>query len=296
MIIKIKICGISILTILSLSLTGQTNFFTAGYKSDSIYFTDIIPDTTLFDDYGEGPFGRDLDIDNDGLNDFRLEVYLAPALGWCLSYVSVIPYRENRIVYSHIDSSAINECNSYKRYRRVAQIFNFGDTIGQGLKYTNNYATLAEWESCPEYGLTIFDIDDWIGIGEKYIGGYILKNDTLSFCWILVQVNNKQSITIKEYAVNKSKQNDIKKVQAGVPCFTVYPNPASNLITISKKNNFNDSYVIKIEDNTGRTVLQGKIEEWERSQTINISYLKAGMYYLIFYGNNETISKKLLVF
>jgi hypothetical protein len=288
-----RLSGISLLTILALNIVAQTNFFTAGLINDSVYYTDIIPDTTLTDVYGEGPFSRELDIDSNGINDFRLEVYLTPTLGWVIAYVHIIPYGQNGIAVSRIDTSAINECNYDTSYRKVAKIFNYGDTIDEDLTYTNGTAVLAENEWCAVYNLNIFNIEDWVGIGEKYIGGYININNTISYCWILVQATMIQTVTLKEYAVNMNKPNSNEELINNNSLLSIYPNPGKGLFTIESGINIQS---INIYNQNGRELIsKNRLSFTGGKLTLDLSSFNKGVYIIKICTGNQVFFRKLIV-
>lgn len=74
--------------------------------------------------------------------------------------------------------------------------------------------------------------------------------------------------------------------------FNVFPNPAKNNITVQCGNS--TSAQITVSDITGKVVL---LHQTNRNQTnsINISHLNKGMYFISIVNGKETFTKKLMV-
>jgi len=72
----------------------------------------------------------------------------------------------------------------------------------------------------------------------------------------------------------------------------VYPNPASETITVSSPEQFAGLNLI-FYDTNGKIVFESNIDE--NNATINISELETGVYYIKIYFNNKTTIKKLIV-
>ncbi|WP_395053744.1 T9SS type A sorting domain-containing protein [Flavobacterium sp.] len=66
----------------------------------------------------------------------------------------------------------------------------------------------------------------------------------------------------------------------------IYPNPAEEIIYTSKNENFN----YKIVDNNGRLILEGILE----NQQISVSQLITGIYFITFYNDLKSETKKLI--
>ncbi len=72
----------------------------------------------------------------------------------------------------------------------------------------------------------------------------------------------------------------------------IYPNPASDMITVSLPEQFIE-FSIVFYDNNGKKIYETSIDK--NDATIDISHLKAGIYYLKISNNSRTIIKKLIV-
>jgi hypothetical protein len=70
--------------------------------------------------------------------------------------------------------------------------------------------------------------------------------------------------------------------------FTVYPNPATDVVYIS--NNFNGDYNIKLLNHLGQVI---KVES-NSPRTLNINQLEAGIYHLIINDGDQEFKKKII--
>jgi hypothetical protein len=79
--------------------------------------------------------------------------------------------------------------------------------------------------------------------------------------------------------------------------FSVYPNPASNSITVTSKNIFENNTNIIINDALGRQVeiLRIPASTGANSANINIGNLSSGIYSLVLQSENSSVTKKFVV-
>lgn len=90
--------------------------------------------------------------------------------------------------------------------------------------------------------------------------------------------------TVYRFAVNTLANNDQDKVE-----FTMFPNPATNVINLTFEENIDNSY--SIYDMTGRQVIKGKFNNEQYSQ-INISELSNGSYVIRIGSTSKKFTKK----
>lgn len=80
--------------------------------------------------------------------------------------------------------------------------------------------------------------------------------------------------------------------------FTVYPNPASDVLNVNLKGvSLTDKVLLSIVDMTGRTVVQNEISKTMENQTLslNVSNLKSGVYFIQMTGNGMSFPTKKIV-
>ncbi len=76
---------------------------------------------------------------------------------------------------------------------------------------------------------------------------------------------------------------------------SVFPNPASDMVTVSFDLNNAASAIINIVDMTGKVVASQVASNGTSSVSINTAALSAGVYSINFTANNSTVTKKLVV-
>ena len=70
----------------------------------------------------------------------------------------------------------------------------------------------------------------------------------------------------------------------------IYPNPASDYLTVESAVNIN---VLSIFDISGKTIMNKKLSG-ENYVTIDISEFKAGVYFIVAHADNEIIMRKVM--
>ena len=119
-------------------------------------------------------------------------------------------------------------------------------------------------------------VDNGVGGFNRYIDLLGVTNDTIIDA-VIYNSCNKSTVGISTNLPNT---------------FRVYPNPASNSVTVRFKKDAND-YEIKLVDLNGRVVLNKATSEKEI--TLNIQLLKAGMYLMIITDNNGSSAYEKLI-
>lgn len=280
-----------------ISLKGFTQIYpiVAGINDSTICYNDLNPDEDLYAPYCSGPYDFDLDIDNNGTDDFSLSVYSSCGNGYINRYSRITPYGENKIAINRNQISNVHpEYWPDTTYLPVAQIFNYGDTINDSYVYTNEFTVLRELRFLA-HPFTIFDIDDWLNEIDKFIGCQMVRNDTLIHCWIRVDLPNHTNVIIKDYAcVNPNPTNSILIIDT----FTeigIYPNPAEDFFIIENNEKYLNDMKVQIVNYQGQVVFQKEIYTNQNSCKISLENIASGLYFVIIYDSNEIIKQKLIV-
>jgi len=290
----IQIFWIVLIFMFSVRAYAQIETFTAGCIGDSICYIDIIPDKNLTAVLGGSPVEYNIDVDTNGINDFKFYAYRPGGLGHVCRYFKIIPYGHNRIALGRVDTSGIHIHNTDTTYRYVARIFNYGDTIHEELTFVNRPTVFAELDWWEDNNYT-FNIQDWVNIGEKYVGCMILRNHKNIYCWIKVNVYSRSSIMIKEHAVNIGYSLGIEEEEIHNNKFKIYPNPANDFIIIENNSGLIKNYTIEIFNNLGQTILQNNCEKHNKLYKIGINQIKPGLYYLSIKCDEIEYSSKLII-
>jgi len=163
-------------------------------KSPNIEYTDIQPDTIVATWVNGVYLGEyDLDINSDGINDFKFSIDLmygfgGAALGYCDIRVNTL--NEN----SFILSDSINKDEIYPK------IMSCGDTIQLVNNWKNGRLQLlyTTQKCCPPENI-FYTTGIWKNIDKKSIA-IKYKN---RYGWITMGISNYYHIKIYEYAISK---------------------------------------------------------------------------------------------
>ncbi len=98
---------------------------------------------------------------------------------------------------------------------------------------------------------------------------------------------NWETFNWKVVAVNRESTNEIDS------SVNIYPNPANNILQISYEGELSDQINISIYDNLGRDVVSNTLNNQE--QSIDISNLSPGLYFIKIRNNNELITQKSFI-
>ncbi|MDD2637239.1 MAG: T9SS type A sorting domain-containing protein, partial [Bacteroidales bacterium] len=120
-------------------------------------------------------------------------------------------------------------------------------------------------------------------------GGYLIIGESSSFdqytSMYLVKIDSlglgNYTSPVEEYIVNKDNE------------LAVYPNPASNIVTIEFDNNNNTDYTIEIFDMSGRLVIQKVSCDYQNY--LNIENLTNGLYMVRIIYENFSYQNKLII-
>ena len=269
---------------------AQNDSIIVGEYDSTMTFYDIDPDTTILceEHPGETKF-YDIDLNQDGIFDFKLENRQNNGLGGGSGSIKIIPYNNNEIAFYRIDTAFAYD-SSYV-FRKVARPFEFGELIDNSSEFSDSIVFVSAyfWTGSPSF--THFSISDWIYLENQYTGIRMNINDTLVYGWIKLNNPNHSTITFEEYALSKTFSLNKVKYHNNVR-IDFYPNPVSDFLYIIAPNEMTISN-IAIVDLKGKTQFQKYIEE-SGLLKININNLQKGIYILKIMVNNETFSYKLL--
>lgn len=96
-------------------------------------------------------------------------------------------------------------------------------------------------------------------------------------------------------ASNNKMTKGIESIELGKNHFTIYPNPAENIVNI-KRNDWSETVSIQLYDVLGKLLIETKSSENSLTTQINISSLTNGTYYIKCLGKNgESIQTSKLV-
>lgn len=260
------------------STFAQENFVIAGYHDTSMTYYDYKPDVVV-----QSNSSFNMDLDNSGETDFLLRAYYFSALGGNESSLLFLPQSDNRVVLGRIESVA-----GYQgiRYKNVAKVQQYGDTINGQLNFVKKPTYLALSSYSEGYQ---FNITDWFGDGKKYLAFSLVLNDTAVYGWIRVEVTGYDYMKVCEYAFNKKVYLSVNE-NSEKGLMRLYPNPATDLVSIEI--NDNKQSELNLIDITGKTVVQ---KTFYKKTRFDVKGLVKGVYVVQVKTGSEVISRKIIV-
>ncbi len=268
-----------------------------------------------------------LDLNNDGVNDFAIQPYSrnqtfsSPSF---FNYVRVINENNNAVADIKANTEHIhyqqNHVSSYIEYDKdtVADIFNSGQEIGASdnfteinpdLIYRAIHSYIGRDTSVSYFGL--WDTTEH----DKFLGLQLEVNSNTYYGWARLTVVSKGSypmyycVELKDYAVNTQPGDSILAGE-GAPTgiqtitnnnsLTLFPDPVSRKSTLNLSFHLinNQPAAIVIYDITGRQVLSIDLQNpiaGINTLKINIADLAAGIYLLKFTSPQFESTKKFVI-
>jgi beta-glucanase (GH16 family) len=108
---------------------------------------------------------------------------------------------------------------------------------------------------------------------------------------------NKQADLIKQSNKELQQMEIDDSIFAEESIFSVYPNPASEKITLHFFNNQRETYSIFITDVLGRTVYRGQSDtSLENKKEIDVSKLEKGTYEVALSGKDKLYKQKIIIY
>jgi len=283
---RIKCIIASFLTFL-LFYNGKSQYAIAGVPG-SIY-VDVVPDTLL------SPIPKswtnesyDLDINQDGTNDIRIDTYNGYSPGGGLFYSSAASLDTARVKLSFLryDSTQYYpSCGAGWFYFAVMlKPYLLTDTIKNG-KYVNSgdLAKSGYSVNCYSYGDGL-----WVTSSDEYIGIRFDNSGLISYGWIRVNVSSISTTLVKDFSLG-APVNGLSEMKDEGDLY-VFPNPAHDILTLQTKK---DVYTMKIYDTKGQPVLERKGKS--AREQIDVSMIQNGMYFLNLQTTEGVLIKKIII-
>ncbi|MCX6256858.1 MAG: hypothetical protein NTW49_03010 [Bacteroidia bacterium] len=249
-----------------------------------IVYTDIDPDTTITAPVGSwGTF--DIDIDNDGTNDFLLNHD---------NSTMVSDYRIIEMTSDHTGAEVL--CDTFSIYSPLA--LNYLDTINSGQFC---------WYFPDGWMIPLNDngtAGHWIGITDKYLAIRIKLAGLWHYGWIRLDVPaDAGNYTVKDYAYNNNPGQAILAGDKGTNIisrdiyktnFHVMVDQRDKLIKIDfAGNNVTDGNVC-IYNVEGIKVLNKKCHP-DTQVEISTTGWEAGLYFVDFHYSNQHITRIVII-
>ena len=95
-------------------------------------------------------------------------------------------------------------------------------------------------------------------------------------------------------AFTYSKILSVRLSDLALAALTVYPNPATDLITIKLAQSIHSKSILKVTDAIGRTVIEKNIATSQNSIPLNVQHLAAGKYFIMVQNGGEFIRQSFI--
>ena len=250
-----------------------------GSQSDAqIVYTDIIPDSTTI----VGGNFYDLDLNNDGISDFKIQLKISGGTSFTSQQVSVSPVTSNGVAGDTVGMYV------------YPFALNAGDTVKLGLQFnlTSNQSMGSYFGPGASYG-------NWIGATDKYLGLSFYIGPDLYYGWARLDIDSvADKFTIKDYAYNATIGAPIIAGQTGVG---IHENSLDNNVLIySYDKNVKISFLntldatnadVKITNTLGQEIFRSTAVNKEMD--INLSDKRAGIYFVTVTEKNGVFTKKI---
>jgi len=281
------------------SIYSQENYIVCGKPdSERDIFTDIT-DTLIYPIFSGGAGGSCnfyIDLDENGQSDLKIVATAYTSPGTTASFIKLkannnqteIAFRDTQID-SFPQLGGSGEIFWTYFYTNIPNIFSYNDTIDQRYTYYDSIFYLGK----DSHGFVDIVVDDWLNIGEKYIGVSMQVNDVTLYGWILVEVTDYFSVIVKEFACNKNPYIGISP-NSTAKAFELYPNPAKNEVVVA----LNGEYAGKpaafaLYNLSGKKLLQ--VDEIPQNGRIALPALAKGLYIVEIEADGHRFSQKLQI-
>lgn len=286
---------ISLTLFFSLQILGQSIY--SGIWGSDDYHYDFNPDTNLYQPLNYDSNILEIDLNEDGTNDFKLTTLLKDHSQWGYEErVTIEGLNQNQVAYSQLDTCLSNDSVPifvYTTYQPLELYYN--ELINNDLNWTDSIVNLSYNDFDATYptnmGYSCSRISQFQS-DTGYIAVRIIdSNDTL-YGWIKISNVNFGSCMIHEYACNKNLTL-INSIDLSIPVI-IYPNPSNGFIEVKYHNSNNIVKNIKAYNTLGQLKKQQFINGNEVH--IDLTQLSDGLYLLhIETMNGNILVKKIII-
>ena len=260
-----------------------------------IVYTDVNPDQTITGTYN-------LDLNNDGVTDFVIAHSTANGICNTTShYIRVTPSGSNQVADYATASATKMSINTLVSSATLT----WSSTANQLMASYRNLTMKCIYPHWVGSG-------QWYNAVDGYLGLKLIKNGNTYYGWVRMSaITLAHGFIVKDYAFDSTPNHSILTGATSGARFafvdgneteqnnsvSIFPNPASDKITVNISSLTSKNADVKINDLMGKIVFshQYNLEDGNASAEIDIADLSKGMY-LIQIQNTEFLqTKKLFV-
>jgi len=160
--------------------------------------------------------------------------------------------------------------------------------IGSWIEISTNGHIQYHYTVCGEGYLGQNSGWEFFGIADATIVDYV------KVTWLSGIVDLLEDVAINEHLVIVEGEHPILGVEdSGAPAFSIYPNPASNTVTIDFSETFASSAIVAVYDISGKKIIETNVDT--RKNIINVQSLDSGMYFFEITSEENRTVKRLIV-
>lgn len=187
-----------------------------------------------------------------------------------------------------------------------------------------SFASGSDWDTpdCVAAGFTIDASGNWEGAGDASINAWGGVNPTVTigsdeylamrfnlggtelyYGWVRFSMNSSDEVTYKDYAYNSTPGQAINAGDKGgsvglvsenmKSSIKMYPNPATNTITIQNENGVNVNS-LRVISSLGVEMMNVNTNAFEK-KTFDVSSLSKGLYFVELHTDGDKIESKRLI-
>lgn len=255
---------------------SQDTCIVAG-DSTLTHYTDFVPDETLTSFGGYAPPDTlPIDINNDGILDFKVEVWKVLTSFANFGNAHISAYGNNKILVNISDQT-------------IADTLNNADTICSA-NIWKNWGYFFDYNTTFDSATSYYNYN-WTGIADRYVGLKLVNPIDSAFGWVQIYITSSGSVIIKNYGCGTITPDNTSIPQVTTPVtesVIVFPNPTYDLINIQLLNYSN--YEIKLYNDIGEIIYQNKGNQ----KIVDLTTFPIGMYILKIVTKDQTIIKKII--
>jgi hypothetical protein len=258
-----------------------------------IVYTDVIPDSTMLDNFpiGLNTKNYNLDLDNNANDDFILTAYYGP---------SILGGTPSMVYASALNGNALKDTLTTGNVPIPLQLNAVIDSnlLLQQSWQTSGSHTLRESGGIGPVGL-------WNNISDYYLGLRLLLFGQTHYGWVRLRVNvtsSYASVIVRDYAYNSIPNQPILAGQTTATglfenslaaSINLFHNPATNHLTIELPN-ANENFEITITDINGKIIYKSDALAAHNIK-VNIIDFAEGVYVVRIQSADFIETKKLVV-
>lgn len=252
-------------------ITGDTMSENLNYKEINVSINGSYSQTIQFS----------IDVDDEGSNDVRFEVYHSGGLGG--SFYGSMIYAENENIEFSISSEESSWIDTLSYGNIIDSTLNWIHSSSQFYLIYSGYHHISE----PPY--TIYYNEGIFSGNDKYVGFRINDDTGIKYGWFQLDSVSLSKIHIKSSVIQKFYQS-IDGISINDKQINIYPNPTNSILYV----NFPDigTKTIILSDMHGSIV--NKYQWAGRIYNMNLCDLQPGVYFLRIIYDSVNIQRKII--